>query len=473
VPTIFGAKEPPPRVWLFFVALLLTLCGSALSGLTHFLGIPWLVSIGTIIWLIWFAAIFALAVPATDRKLGRVVRRLKPVAKTIMIVVAVFAAVEVIGLGVIYISHWRGDNAITASSLSKSVLHSFEPADAMALTQQAAQNLLDGRNPYTSANIITALGSSPDAFDKVTPLDRGSFSDVFPYPDSEQLEQLWDSAIINPDQVPVELETHQNYPAGSFLLLAPFLAIGISDIRIAFILLALPALLYAAWLIKPGMRIYFVLGTALSVEIWNAVGGGDTSLICFPFLLLSWLLMRRNIWLSALCMGIAVATKQTAWFLLPFYLILILRIMGIRRALAVVGITAAIFAAFNLPFIVMDPGTWLASVAAPLRDAMFPEGVGIITLVSSGLLHVTSPMIFSILEGTAFVLSIAWYYRNCRRYPDTALALALLPLFFAWRSMWNYFYYMDIILLAAILIGTVENNAPNPAASSAPIQKVL
>ncbi len=37
-------------------------------------------------------------------------------------------------------------------------------------------------------------------------------------------------------------------------------------------------------------------------------------------------------------------------------------------------------------------------------------------------------------------------------YPHTALVLSVFPLFFAWRSLWGYFFYVDIILLAAVLV---------------------
>jgi hypothetical protein len=58
------------------------------------------------------------------------------------------------------------------------------------------------------------------------------------------------------------------------------------------------------------------------------------------------------------------------------------------------------------------------------------------------------------------VLAIVWYYFNCRRYPDTALVLSVLPLFFAWRSLWGYFFYFDIIMLAAILINEYGKSTP-------------
>ena len=93
-------------------------------------------------------------------------------------------------------------------------------------------------------------------------------------------------------------------------------------------------------------------------------------------------------------------------------------------------------------------------MSAPLRDNLFPEGVGLVTLVTSGVLHTTSQAVFTALEGTTAASGLVWYYRNCRRYPHTALMLAILSLFFAWRSNWNYFYYADVVLLAAVLLET-------------------
>jgi hypothetical protein len=440
---------PPNRVWLFFIAICVNLVGSALAGLTHSLNAPWLALPATLVWIAWFTILFAIAVPATDKKLDRIMW-LKPLAKTIIAVLGAVTALAVIGVAVIFILAQAGND----SQVVKSVKHAFEPADAMALTQQSANNLLDGKNPYTSSNIITALGASPGAFDKMTPLFTGSFSADFPYPTSDQLRMLWEKAVTSPGQVPPEIETHQSYPAGSFILLAPLMALGVPDIRIAYIIIALPALAYAAWRIKPGLRIYFVLGMALSLEIWSAVAGGDTSMLYFPFLLLGWILLPRNWWISALCMGIAIATKQVVWYFLPFYLILVLRTGGFKKSALAALVTAGVFAAFNLPFVFLNPSAWLASVSAPLRDNLFPEGVGLVTLVTSGVLHTTSQAVFTALEGTTAASGLVWYYRNCRRYPHTALMLAILSLFFAWRSNWNYFYYADVVLLAAVLLET-------------------
>jgi uncharacterized membrane protein len=151
-------------------------------------------------------------------------------------------------------------------------------------------------------------------------------------------------------------------------------------------------------------------------------------------------------------MGIAVATKQVAWFFLPFYLILIFRSTGGKRMLSALAIVSGIFLAANAPFILSDPGLWVSSILSPVVDDMFPLGVGIVTLVTGGILEIQSPLMFSALELAVLALAVAWYFRNCSRYPHTGPVLAILPLLFAWRSLWPYFFYADIIMLAAILI---------------------
>lgn len=78
---------------------------------------------------------------------------------------------------------------------------------------------------------------------------------------------------------------------------------------------------------------------------------------------------------------------------------------------------------------------------APIGDPMFPMGVGIVGLVGSPLLHTyMANMIYSLLEYAVFYpLCIGWYWRLCKSHPEAAMLLAVLPLFFAWRSLPSYF----------------------------------
>ena len=200
------------------------------------------------------------------------------------------------------------------------------------------------------------------------------------------------------------------------------------------------------------MRFYFIAALVASLDLWNSLSSGETGFLVFPLLLMAWLLYRNNLWLSAIFMGIAIATKQIAWFLFPFYLILILRTKGLRNAAAIGAIAGGVFLAFNLYYIIANPDLWLSSVMAPMMDDLFPTGVGIITLSYTGLIDIKSSLPFTIMEVIVLLAALIWYFRNCRRFPETALVLAVFPLFFSWRSSWAYFFYIDIIMLAAILL---------------------
>lgn len=408
---------------------------------------------GTVVWLVFFAILLVVAVPAIDRRFQKYRRGLQNAARTIitsLIVLGLVLAVFVAFIGLESFFSKEPESKLSQLLISLDNVYGYN--DATSLTHQATDNLLAGENPYAEANIISAMIEHDGAIDKITPLRTGRFADVFPYPDMNQLEQFWEDVRQNPGQVPVEVESNFNYPAGSFLVPAPFVLIGINDFRIIYIILLIPVLAYVVIKVGSGIRWHLVFALLASLELWNALAAGETGFIYFPFLFLGWFLYRKNLWLSALFMAIAIATKQLAWFILPFYLILIFRTLGFRQMTTVLVIIIAVFLAANGAFIARDPGLWFSSVCAPITHNMFPLGVGIISLVSGGLVDIQSPLVFNILEIAIAAAAVIWYFFKCRRYPETGLILAVLPLFFAWRSLWGYFFYIDIIVLASIML---------------------
>jgi uncharacterized membrane protein len=155
---------------------------------------------------------------------------------------------------------------------------------------------------------------------------------------------------------------------------------------------------------------------------------------------------------------------------MPFYLILIARTLGRKRAFGAVLITGGVFLAFNAAFILPNPGLWLNSLLAPMTAKFFPLGVGPVILSINGYIKTQSPTVFSLMEAAVMLAGIVWYWRNCRRYPHTGILLAVVPLFFAWRSSWWYFFGADIILLSVIIIedygGNVRPKAQEPEISA-------
>ncbi|MCJ7604585.1 MAG: hypothetical protein MUO19_00940 [Dehalococcoidales bacterium] len=452
-----GRLDAPPRALLYYATVVIQLLASALSGVGFVLETPAYFLGGAGIWVAWFVLVFMMTRPATDGTLGGHVKFFRRGAGTIFIILFVVGIMEVIAMTVLYPVYYENDeNPGNFSEVMTGLNKVFEYNDSTILTQQASENLLEGKNPYAHANIVEGLIEYEGAYDRVTPLRAGRFTDIFPYPELAQFEELWEEAILNPAQPPPELESRVSYPAGSFLLPAPFIAVGITDIRIIYAVFAVAGLLYAVWRIPGRRRLVFIGGVLVSLEFWNSIAAGETSITCFPLLLVAWLSLGRNNWVSAVFMGIAVATKQTAWFVLPFYLIYFFHTAGPGRIPAAFGIITGIFAAFNLPFIVADPGLWLSSVVSPMTDPMFPLGVGIINLVTSGIIDIRSALPFTVMEILGIAAALVWYYRNCPKYPHAGLILAVAPLFLAWRSLWNYFFYVGIIAFAAVMAGDGE-----------------
>ncbi len=451
--------ESTPRTLLFYYAILVQLTASAISGTGFVLNNGLCYIIGTLVWTVWFVLIFIVLRPETDCRLRQHDTFLKRSAFSIFTGLFILGIAEVIIISLllpVYLKNAQPETPFT--QLMVGLDHVFEYNDGTALAQQAAENLLAGKNPYAHANVVTALLEFNGAYDRVTPLRKGSFAELFPYPSTIQLQNLWNQVIYNPSQPVAELESRVCYPSGSFLLPAPFIAAGVKDIRLVYTIFVLAGLCYAIFVIPNRKRLIFVGASVISLELWNSIAGGETGSLVFPFLLAAWLSMDRKLWLSAIFMGLAISIKQTAWFFLPFYLILILRHYDIKKVFYVTAAVASIFSLINLPFILADANLWISSLVSPMVDPMFPVGSGIITLVTSGLVNIRSPLIFTGLELLIWFAGMAWYFKYSGRYPQTGPILSILPLFFAWRSMWCYFFYVALISLAYVMAN--ETNTP-------------
>jgi hypothetical protein len=452
------SPEPSPRKLLFFLAIPLQLIALAVSGTGYATGGAGYWVSGIVLWLLWFFIMFLIVIPQTDTLLQQSRAWLRPLAKTFFSFLLIVGVAEGALLGVFVPGYLSSGADNDFAQALKELEYGFQYNDGAALTHQAAENLLDGKDPYGNGNIIEAFLKFDGSYERTTPLQVGRFANVFPYPTREQFKQIWDSAVQNPWPPPPELVSDVCYPAGSFLLVTPFIAAGINDIRFIYLIFVIGGLIYTAWRIRGRRRLLFIGVALISLELWNGLAIGETSCLIFPFLLIAWVALGEKNWLSAIFMGLAVATKQTAWFFLPFYLILLWRTTRPKTAVATIGIIAAIFVAFNAYFIVSDPSLWLRSITSPMTEPMFPLGVGFIALVTGGLINVQTSLPFTIMELAVLIGGAVWYFRNCRRYPETGLLLSVLPLFFAWRSLWTYFFYVTIIILARMLIKEPGNS---------------
>ena len=437
-------RSLPPRLLLIFFAIIIQMGGEVLSWYAKNTGSSIVISFAVVLWLFWFGLVFLIAKPSIDDTL-RPYRKILHLAAVVVVVLLSLMAIGE-GIGV----HLVNTGVVKDNAMATTLTEGFTYNDATALNQQASQMLLKGENPYAKSNIISAAEEFKVPTSYLTPLKQGDFAEVFPYPTEEQMDEALSKAEASTNTTPVEFESKVSYPAGSFLFQAPFVAHGLKDTRWFYLLCAVVMVAVIFWKAPKKLRPLVVIAFITNLALWNLISTGQTDTLYLLFILLGWI-FRKQLWLSALFMGLAATTKQIAWLFILFYLILIFREVGWRRTFQSFGVIALAFIATNLPFIFNAPQAWMHGVLAPILDPMFPKGAGLVAFSIAGILPPNS-LLFTLIEVGVLILALVWYYFNCRKYPQAGLLLAVLPLFFAWRSFSAYFYFASLLVFGAVII---------------------
>lgn len=309
--------------------------------------------------------------------------------------------------------------------------------DESAFDQYAAQLVAHGHNPYviSMAKSFNLFHVSPDGF------------------------------TFRLNGAPV---TQLSYPALSFLLYVPFLLIGWSNqlaIGVNVAMWSLSVVLGYVLLPRAVKPLAIVLGS-LGVYTGFAVGG-VTDALYVPFLIVAVYQWDRvsqrqgwRRWISPAAMGLAMAIKQTPWFVLPFLLAgIYLEAQGAggnpRQSISAVSSyvwrTGVVFLLPNVAFIVASPVGWLRGVLTPVFGNAVPAGQGWIALsnflgIGGGLLRA-----YAILAVSVMILSLAFFILL---YPRTKAIAVLMPsfvLFFSERSFANY---LVMLLLPTLVAAT-------------------
>lgn len=347
--------------------------------------------------------------------------------------------------------------------------------DAIAINECAAKLVLHGRNPYSELDLYECYGERRLGPDRTTPLRRGLFADVAVYPSDAELDAAWAAAIERCEgQRPgveggkahcdeQEFVWRPSYPALSFLLIVPWVALGwdTNFLYVGCLLAAMAVVLVRA---GPGLR-PFVLTALLGATSLAAftVGGSGDLLYALP-VAVAWLWRERR-W-SALALGIAVAAKQLAWFFAPFYLMQVAARSGWREAARRAGVAAAVFAAANLPFVLADPLAWYLGIVTPLAEPMFPRGAGLVFLSTNGVIPLWPASAYLVVEAAAGIGVVLLAWRTRHSSPELGAVLPMIPLFFAWRSLFSYFFLLPLFALAAVVRMPIGPVVPGVARAS-------
>jgi hypothetical protein len=289
--------------------------------------------------------------------------------------------------------------------------------DSVVVVHRAAELLLSGADPYRDLNVVEALrhfGLDPALG---THLEDGS-----------------------------QLATY-NYPALSFLVPAPFIALGLTDIR--FIYLA--EILVLALILIRAVRVPWrplvtaaIVGNAV-IARQNVLAGVDP---LWALLALGAFLTIGRRWWSPVLLGLAAAARQPAWFFAPFYLVAVWRRDGRTEALRRTVIALVAGAIPNLPFLVWSPSDFLTGILAPMVGPLEPYGVGLIRFAMDGELPLFARGVYGAASAIALVALIVLLWRYWRRIPNAVLVFPSVVLWFAWRSLQNYFSFTAVFAMS-------------------------
>jgi hypothetical protein len=306
--------------------------------------------------------------------------------------------------------------------------------DAVTVPHVAALELLAGRDPYKTFDLPTALdrfGINPEL--------------VTHYEDGTVVRSL-------------------NYPALSFLLVTPFIAAGVTDIRWIYLaeILALVLLLLrkvrVPWrpIVSAG-----VVGNTVIVR-QNIVAGVDPT--WWGLMALAWVFVESR-WLSPIAVGLAVASRQPAWFCAPFYLLGVWKRSGRGEAIRRAAIVAMAALLPNLPFMIDSPSAFFNGIAAPMLGALPPDGVGFVRFGLDGQLPLLPRAVYGGLALLSFFTLAFVLWQFWRRVPIGALVFPFVPLYLGWRSLQNYFGSIALLVMAGddeLIVGTaIERREPS------------
>jgi hypothetical protein len=246
--------------------------------------------------------------------------------------------------------------------------------------------------------------------------------------------------------------TALSYPALSFLIYVPLLALGWTHNLAPLVNVGAWGLTAAMtfWLSSRSLRPVVLLFSGFGVFAVFA-GGGVTDVLFMPLLTVAayrWDRFGASRWSYAgpLMFGLAMAIKQTPWPMLPFLLIALALDQsrrsgpadGLRRAGRYLAAVAVAFALPNLPYFLASPHAWIQGVLTPLHN-LVPTGLGTIALTIYVHMGGGSLSAFTVAEGLIFVLTLVAFLGT---YPLLRRAAWLLPgiaFLFASRSNVNYF----------------------------------
>lgn len=341
---------------------------------------------------------------------------------------------------------------ITAAASQGTGIHfrHFYSTDSAAFNQVATRLLLDGHNPYTSS-----MGGAARLL----------------HPASS----YWTYQVDGAHTLKVA------YPAASFLIQAPFMALGVHNMVSDWVDLAawLVTALLIFVMVPPVLRWLAPLLLLTGIFIGPFANGGTDALFV-PFLVIAvWRWDRfpdRAVawlpwWVGPASLGVACSVKQSPWFCIPFLMVGVAcearrsERRPIVTALHYGAIVGTVFLVVNAPFIAWSPSAWSRGIFLPLVDPLVADGQGAVALALHGLTGGVVMPWLSAAAALALVAMLVGFALWEPRWKRAWLFFVPIALFFPDRSLANYLIdFVPAALVAALCVA--DASAGNGARAS-------
>ncbi len=298
----------------------------------------------------------------------------------------------------------------------------FPITDELAIDMLSVKSVMEGHNPYGMIFSLKSLEMMGVPNTYLTPTTLGNYV------------------------------TSLQYPALSFLLMAPFVVFHIKPEVLLLLFSVFLISIVPFSFIKNKMDYAAPLATAIAIFNINFIlfsFNGITDVIWATFVGMAILLIDKKT-LSPVFYGLALSTKQVPLIIFPFLVIYIWKTFGFKRALEYAGISIAIFLIFNLPFIILNPGAYISSVVGPEFSPLLGIGFGISQISFMGILPYARSNFFAALMISTWLISLIYYYLSFERNKYTLTVFPIIIFLFNYRLLENYIIYWPVISLIFI-----------------------
>jgi uncharacterized membrane protein len=253
------------------------------------------------------------------------------------------------------------------------------------------------------------------------------------------------------------------YPSLSFLMLVPIVLLHLNPVLLTVLFSSLLLFTIGLRYMKSSVRYASPLAISISLLNLNVIFfslNGINDVVWAEFLALSIIFINRK-YAGGLFFGLSLAYKQVPVFLMPFFMVYLLKTHGWKRMLQFVFSSIVTFLIFNLPFIIWSPSTYFSAVLSPESTSLLGIGFGPSQLAFAGYLPFVGEKVFQYTEVAVFIILILLYYINFQKLKYVMTALPLIFFLFNYRLLENYVLFWPILSLL-IIPQIIEDHDANP-----------